>query len=178
MAGVPSSLADGPWWWLFCFLLAVVFLRAQATYWLGRWLRNGLSPRPDADEAPVAGPSERRARWAARFSGPAWERAQRFLDRWGFVGVPLSFLTVGFQTMVNAAAGFGRMRWDLYTLAMIPGCAAWAAIYSVAGFSLVAAWNASPIAVIAVLAGVVVVAGALSLLRRRRRPASLDRAQS
>jgi len=76
--------------------------------------------------------------------------------------------------MVNAAAGFGRMRWDLYTLAMLPGCAAWAAIYSVAGFSLVAAWQASPVAVIAVLAGVIVIAGALSLLRRRRATVSSE----
>lgn len=173
MAGVPAAIVDGPWWWIYLFLVVVVFVRAQATYWLGRWVRHGLT-LPDAAETSAPKPSKRRAGLAARFSGPMWERAQRFLDRWGFVGVPLSFLTVGFQTMVNAAAGFGRMRWDLYTLAMLPGCAVWAAIYSIAGFSLVAAWQASPIAVIGVLVGLVVVAGALTLLRRRRGPISSE----
>jgi membrane protein DedA with SNARE-associated domain len=152
--------------WLF--LLVVVFFRAQATYWVGRWLRHGLSSPPDAAASERPTSPSRRARLAARFSGPGWERARAFLDRWGFVGVPLSFLTVGFQTMVNAAAGFGRMRWDLYTAAMLPGCAAWAALYSIAGFSLVAAWQASPWLFAGVVIAVIAVAGALTAVRRRR----------
>lgn len=169
MAGIPSALSDGPWWWIWLFLACVVFARAQATYWIGRWLRHGLARRPDAAASEQREPTERRARWAARFSGPTWVKAQRFLDRWGFIGVPLSFLTVGFQTMVNAAAGFGRMRWDLYTLAMLPGCAVWAAIYSVAGFSLVEAWKASPWLFAGVLVAVVGAAWALTVIRKRQR---------
>lgn len=158
MAGVPSSLADGPWWWVFVFLLIVVFLRAQATYWIGRGLRKGAGAVPAGDE--------RRA--ARRFTGPAWQRAQAFVERWGFVAIPVSFLTVGFQTLVNAAAGFARMRWDLYTLAMLPGCAAWAAVYSVVGFTLVAAWQESPWLFAAAVALLIGAAGALTELRRRR----------
>ncbi len=159
MLGVPSAIADGPWWWLFVFLACVVFVRAQATYGVGRWVRSGLSKVPDSPDDLVAADMDaapsRRARLAARFSGPGWERARTFLDRWGFIGIPVSFLTIGFQTMVNAAAGFGRMRWDLYTVAMIPGCLAWAAIYSVVGFSLVKAWNESPWLFAAVFAALV-----------------------
>lgn len=174
MAGVPSAVTDGPWWWLFCFLLVLVFFRAQATYWLGRWVRHGLAIPADAEAGSVPQPSSRRARIAARFSGPTWDRAERFLDRWGFIGVPLSFLTIGFQTMVNAAAGFGRMRWDLYTVAMIPGCAMWALVYSAAGFSLVSAWKTSPWIVVAAVLGVVALAGVFTRLRRRRVRASTD----
>lgn len=159
MAGVPSSIADGPWWGVYLFLFVVVLLRAQATYWLGRWLRGGVTARDDE-------PSSRRVRLAQRFSGPQWDRATAFIERWGFLAIPVSFLTIGFQTMVNAAAGFMRMRWDLYTLAMLPGCAAWAAVYSVVGFSLVAAWQASPWLFVGAIASLVAIAWALTRLRR------------
>ena len=120
MAGVPDFIADGPLWGLFIFLLIVVFLRAQATYWLGRGVRAGLLS----------------SRWHTRFEGPGMDRANAYLERWGPIGIPVSFLTVGFQTLVNAAAGFARMRWPLYTVAMIPGCLAWAAVYTLVGLSL------------------------------------------
>ncbi|WP_062201898.1 DedA family protein [Demequina salsinemoris] len=170
MAGVPSFVSDGPWLGLFLFLFCVVLLRAQATYWAGRWVRRG---------AEVAAHDEvhgRRARFASHLSGPSWERAQRFLDRWGFVGVPLSFLTIGFQTMVNAAAGYTRMRWDLYTAAMIPGCVAWAVVYSFLGLSLMSAFARSPLLGVGVVVGVVAVAWGLTSLRKamQRRSAGSD----
>ena len=161
MAGVPSFVSEGPWAGLFAFLFCVVLLRAQGTYWAGRWVRAG------AEKAAVAGEHDgRRARLAGRLSGPSWERAQAFLDRWGFIGVPLSFLTIGFQTMVNAAAGYTRMRWDLYTVAMVPGCLAWATIYSLLGLSLIDAFARSPWLGIGVIVGVVAAAWALTMLRR------------
>jgi membrane protein DedA with SNARE-associated domain len=88
------------------------------------------------------------------------------VERWGFVAIPVSFLTVGFQTLVNAAAGFMRMRWVLYTLAMIPGCVAWAAVYSVVGFSLVAAWRQSPWLFAAAIVALVGAAWGLTRLGR------------
>ena len=169
MAGVPSALANGPWWWLFGFLFAVVLCRAQATYWVGRSIRRGLSGPAGPDGAETLSTPGRRARLARHFSGPTWIRAQQFLDRWGFLGVPVSFLTIGFQTMVNAAAGFGRMRWDLYTLAMLPGCAAWAAIYAVLGVGLVEAWARSPWLFLGVLVAIVLLAWGFTALRRRNR---------
>jgi len=168
MPGVPAAVADGPWWWVWLFLLAVVFSRSQGTYWVGRWLRRGLTGRPDASVSVQDKPSERRARWARRFSGPGWERAENFLDRWGFIGIPVSFLTVGFQTMVLAAAGFGRMRWDLFTAAMIPGCAAWATIYTALGVGLAQAWTRSIWLFAGILVALVAAAWALTAIRRSR----------
>ena len=160
MAGVPSFISDGPWLGLFAFLFCVVLVRAQATYWAGRWVRRGAEATA-ADET-----HGRRARFARHLSGPSWERAQAFLDRWGFVGVPLSFLTIGFQTMVNAAAGYTRMRWDLYTVAMVPGCIAWAIIYSLLGLSLLDAFARSPWFGAGILLGVIALAWGLTRLRR------------
>lgn len=161
MAGVPAFIADGPWWWLFGFLFVVVLLRAQGTYWVGRWVRAGaatVAERPDS----------RRARLARHFSGPAMERARGYLDRWGFVGVPLSFLTIGFQTAVNGAAGYARMRWDLYTAAMIPGCVVWATMYALLGLSFIDAWRRSPWLVVALVVALVGVAWILTTVWRRR----------
>ena len=168
MPGVPDAVADGPWWWLFLFLICVVFVRAQGTYWLGRWLRRGLAGASDAEPAPEW-PVSRRDRLAKRFSGAGWEKAQAFVDRWGFVGIPISFLTVGFQTMVNAAAGFARMRWDLYTVAMIPGCLMWAALYTALGLGLADAWGRSPWLFLGVLTVLVGAAWAFTVVRRRSR---------
>ena len=161
MAGVPQFMTDLGWWAVFLFLFVVVLLRAQATYGLGRWVRRGASTLAAApDDHP------RLARASARFSGPGMEKAKVFLEKWGFVGIPVSFLTIGFQTLVNAAAGYTRMRWDLYTLAMIPGCVAWAALYGVLSLSLIEAWKQSPWLFVAVVAAVVAVAWAAMRLRR------------
>ena len=67
-------------------------------------------------------------------------RAIEALNRWGLPVVTVWFLTIGFQTVVNAAAGLIRMPWLRYTLAMLVGCAAWAAIYATVG---IAAFEAS-----------------------------------
>ncbi|NYI41080.1 hypothetical protein [Demequina lutea] len=162
MAGVPDFITQLGWWAVFIFLVGVLFFRAQGTYWLGRWARRG------ADAAAVS-PHPRAAALARRLSGPGADSARRYLERWGFLGIPASFLTVGFQTMVNAFAGFIRMRWDLYTVAMIPGCIVGAAAYTLISFSLVKAWAHSPVLVvvgIVVLAGLIVAAFAVT--RRRR----------
>ncbi|WP_296666273.1 VTT domain-containing protein [Demequina sp.] len=167
MAGVPGFVSDGPWWGLFAFLCGVVFVRTQATYWVARWARTGADAMADRAEAHEGS----RARLARRFSGPGMERAREFLEKWGYLGIPVSFLTIGFQTMVNATAGYTRMRWDLYTLAMIPGCLAWATVYTAIGLSLWEAWLRSPWLLAAALVALVGVVFLLNRWRRRRRPA-------
>ncbi|KQQ10099.1 DedA family protein [Rathayibacter sp. Leaf296] len=136
-------------------LFAIVFLRAQATYWLARAIAAGVAAR----------------RWGRWLESPAMRRASAVLARYGAPAVTVSFLTVGFQTVVNAAAGAARMRWLVYLLAMIPGCAAWALIYATVGFAVLwavigaAAGSPAGVAVLAVLVAAVVVS--VVLLRRR-----------
>jgi membrane protein DedA with SNARE-associated domain len=161
VAGVPEYITDLGWWAIFLFLLFVVFFRAQGTYWTGRWVRHGA-----AKVASQPAEHPRLSRLTAKFSGPGMVRARVFLERWGFIGIPLSFLTVGFQTMVNATAGYTRMRWDLYTLAMLPGCVAWATMYGLLSLSLVEAWRQSPWVFAGVILGLVVVAWIATRLRR------------
>lgn len=164
MAGVPGFVEDLGWWAVFLFLFGVVFFRAQGTYWLGRWARNGAESRSQST-------NPRAASMARRLSGPGADRARGYLERWGFLGIPASFLTVGFQTMVNASAGFIRMRWDLYTVAMIPGCIAWGAIYTLVTFSLVEAWAHSPLLLVAGIFAFAALLGAAFAVTRRRRSA-------
>lgn len=142
-------------------LFVIVLLRAQGTYWLGRGIAAGT----------VRSPLGRRL--GARLSGPGFGRAVALLHRWGPVAVTLSFFTVGVQTMINGAAGLTRMPYLRYTLAMIPGCVAWAFIYATVGltafYAAVTAAAGSPWALLAV-AGVA--AGAVWAVRRRRRARS------
>jgi membrane protein DedA with SNARE-associated domain len=121
---VPSWLEGRPFLITFAVLFGIVLLRAQATYWAGRGVISGAL----------------HTRLAAWLRGPRLTRAIDAMNRWGLPVVTLSFLTVGFQTAVNAAAGLTRMRWGRYTLAMVPGCLAWAAIYATVGLAAVAAW--------------------------------------
>lgn len=125
----PEWASSGPA--LFVFLFFVVLFRAQATYLLGRLAAKGALVS--------AGKSGIRGKIAAWFEGPVPRSGARMLEKWGLIIIPLSFLTVGVQSAVNAGAGIVRMPWKKYTIAMIPGCIIWAALYA---FGLLAVWIA------------------------------------
>ena len=86
---MPSWLEGKPFAITFAVLFGIVLLRAQATYWLGRGVTAGVL----------------HTRWADRITGPRTTKAIASLNRWGPPLVTVSFLTIGFQTVVNAAAG-------------------------------------------------------------------------
>ena len=156
---MPVWVEDGPFALVVGFLLVVVFVRAQATYWLGRSVTAGAV----------------RTRWSTLFTGPRVARATASIQRWGWPIIPVSFLTVGFQSAVNGAAGVIRMPWPRYTLAMLPGCVIWAVVYAFGGlaaFRGAAALAArSPWALGAVVVALATVVAGVALWRRRRRDA-------
>jgi membrane protein DedA with SNARE-associated domain len=154
---VLERLAGLPFGGLVAALFAIVVCRAQATYWLARGARRGAAA----------------TRWGRWVDGPGVARASRVLARWGPPAVTLSFLTVGLQTVMNAAAGASRMRWPVYLVAMLPGCAAWALIYATVGFAVlwavVGSVAGSPSGVVGlVLLGVVAAVVVTVLVVRRR----------
>ncbi len=153
---MPSFLDDLPFWPLVATLLVIVFCRAQATYWLARLAVSGAS----------------RSRWGRWLDSAAVRRGSALLDRFGLPVVSVSFLTVGLQTVLNAAAGLARVPWWRYTVAMLIGCVAWALVYATVGLALfwavLAAFAGSPWGVVAI--ALVVAAGGVGwvVLRRRR----------
>jgi len=139
-------------------LYGIVLLRASATYWLGR--------------AIVAGTTH--TRWAHLVDSAGYRRAAERIDRWGPPAVALSFLTVGVQTLVNLAAGAGRMKLRHYLPALAVGGFVWALLYATIGFAGFAAvgalWARSPVvAVVLVLGVVAAVAGYVVRQSRRAR---------
>lgn len=138
-------------------------LRGQAIYWLARV----ITDRALALGEPPPGWRRRMYRWL-HSDGVA--RARGSLARWGWPLVPFAYLTVGFQSMVMAAAGVVRMSWKVFTVAQVPGAIAWAVIYTTVGFAF---WGAFFAAVqgnpgwALALVGLVVVL--VVVLRRRRR---------
>lgn len=155
---------------LFLFLFAGAMMRGQAIYWLARV----VTDRVMATGEPGPGWRQRVHRWL-HSEGVAHGR--RSLARWGWPLVPFAYLTVGFQSMVMAAAGMVRMKVLTFTLAQIPGSIAWALIYSTVGFAfwgaIFAAVQGNPqwlLLLVALVAVVVTV-----MVRRRRRPASAPR---
>lgn len=102
-------------------LFVIVLLRAGGTYALGRGSRAGVKRL-----------MERRGRMA-----PQLARAETVIERFGAPVVALSFLTVGFQTAVNLAAGVLRMPLVRYVPALVVGGAMWATLYGVLGLATV-----------------------------------------
>ena len=141
----------------------VVLLRGGGTYALGRGARSGAG----------------RTRVKARLETPRFRRAERLVERFGAPIVAASFLTVGFQTLANLAAGVARMPLPAYLPALAVGGLAWALIWGVVGaatYEAVAMLAArSPVEAtvfVVVLVGVLLTIELLNVRRARRREAA------
>lgn len=124
-------------------MFVIVFCRAGATYWLGR--------------AAAAGAA--RTRVAKLMSSPGYLRATQRINDYGAPLVAFSFLTIGFQTLANLAAGASRMPLHRYLPALVAGGVMWALLYSaigVVGVDLVGRLFAySPLLAVLVLAALI-----------------------
>jgi membrane protein DedA with SNARE-associated domain len=113
-------------------LFVIVMARANGTYWLGR----------------LAAAGTERTRMRKLLHAPGYVRAVRWIDRWGAPAVSVSFLTVGFQTLINLAAGVTRMSLRHYLPAVVVGSVIWAFVYATIGFvgvsAVVALYGTSP----------------------------------
>lgn len=156
---VTSWLEGWPFVWIYLFFVLGAALRSQSLYWLGRGITAGVV----------------RTRWRHLLEGERTVRAISAVERWGMPIVPLSFLTVGFQSAVHGACGLLRLHWLRYTLWAIPGWLVWALVW--AGGGTAALWATLELAARspwALAAVVVVLAVAVPLLVRlvRRRAAA------
>lgn len=172
---MPQGWVGHSFWITFLALFLIALARGQLTYWIARLVVQGTLARTNPTDG-------WRARVHAWLQGEGLARGHRAIQRWGLVVVPLSYLTVGFQTLVLAAAGVMRLRWSWFTVAQAPGAAAWALIYSTIGFAVwqagVAAAAGSPMALAGLLAIAVVYAATLVSRRiraNRARSASQER---
>ncbi|NVN00001.1 hypothetical protein G6035_15200 [Arthrobacter sp. SDTb3-6] len=158
-----DTIGSLPFMWAYLVLFVIVMLRSNATYWAGRGIAAG----------------GRRTRLQRYLDSPSVARAEKAIARWGAPAVSASFLTIGFQTAANLAAGVGRMPLRRYIPATVVGAMAWAAIYATVGLAAfdaaLAAAAGSPVALVALLAagGAALVGIHLFRVSRRRR---LDRA--
>jgi membrane protein DedA with SNARE-associated domain len=109
---------------VYAFFFFVALARSNATYWAGRGLREGGA----------------RTRLSRHLDRPAVARAEGVVRRYGAPAIALSFLTIGVQTVVNAAAGALRMPMTRYLPATVVGSLAWAAIYTTIGFTVAEVW--------------------------------------
>lgn len=169
MPGVPQWIADGPFVGIAIFLTIVVFLRSQGTYWLGRLGTWGFLTKSEHSGKPWV----RKVRvW---LEGASVQKGIDAVDKWGLLIIPLSFLTIGFQTVVHAGAGVLRLRWVTYTLAAIPGYIAWGCLYASIGIGLFKTGQAATAGktwALVVCSTMVVIMG-LAILKRRNRAAEV-----
>lgn len=154
--GFLADLGDWPFAALYALFLFGALARSAAIYGAGRGLRAGAQRTP---------------RLLSHLDGPALAHAERLVARWGPPVVTLSFLTVGVQTAIHAAAGALRMPLRRYAPAAVLGSLVWAALYTTVGFAAFEAWvadEAGPWLLVA-LVPVVTITAATVLLRRHAR---------
>ncbi|RLV56541.1 hypothetical protein D9V41_05555 [Aeromicrobium phragmitis] len=151
MSDVIEQMRSWPWLWAWLGFFAVAVLRAGGTYLIGRGITAGVVHwrRPN-------------------------ERVRAMMDRvgrWGPPAVTVSFLTVGVQTAVNLAAGLIAMPWPRYLLGLLPGAAIWASIWSTIGMAAflaaLAGLRGEPAILVALAAGILLVATLVWRSRRR-----------
>ncbi|WP_434080591.1 DedA family protein [Sanguibacter sp. Z1732] len=127
-----NFFTTGPFWAVYVVLFLMAMARGQMMYWIGRIPTEQALKRT----APTTGWRARAHRWLSDGGADAGVRS---IQRWGLPVVSFCYVTVGFQSLVQAAAGMLRIPLLWYILAQIPGSLAWAAIYSTIGFGLWAA---------------------------------------
>lgn len=157
---------DAPYLVVVAALFGIIFLRANGTYWLGRLINRGVT----------------RTRASRLMESPGYQRAVAQLNQWGPPVVTASFLTIGFQTLVNLAAGATRMPLVRYLSAMAVGGVFWAFIYGTVGFAgfeaLALLWERSPALAVTLGALALIALAAFVAWRvraaRRRPPAPAD----
>ncbi|MFS0704507.1 DedA family protein [Cellulomonas sp. 179-A 9B4 NHS] len=152
-------------------LFVAVLARSHATYWAGRAVARGAAYEGTHRHGPRLW--QRTVDRLAGFAGtPLARTGLALVHRWGPLAVTAGYLTVGVQTAVFAAAGLLRMPYLRFTVASLPGSAAWAAVWGTIGLSAV--WGAvalaagSPWGVAALLAAAAVVTLVVVRARRRR----------
>lgn len=144
-------------------LFVIVMLRANGTFWLGR----------------LGAAGARRTRLARLMESPGYLRAAERIDRFGAPVIAVSFLTIGFQTLANLAAGATGMKLRHYLPAVTVGCVLWALLYGALGtvgvdlFGRV--WEQSPALAIGSLVAVTLAVTGYVVRQLRHRP---DREQA
>ncbi|WP_402469328.1 DedA family protein [Isoptericola aurantiacus] len=155
------TLEGFPFWAVYAVAFCIVAARAQATYLLGRGVARGMGGTRVAD----------------LLAGPRAVAVVERIHRWGPPAVTVSFLTVGVQTVVNLAAGYLRMPFGRYCVALFFGCLVWAAVWTTIGTAAVYAAIWLFLLHPAALAGAVALAAGLVwwwLHRRRARMRAQD----
>ena len=100
-----EMLSNFPFWgaWIFMYVLGT--LRGQGTYWIGRGASSAVTH--------VGSEEEHDSKWAqikAWLNSDRTKTGRTLVHKIGVVAVPLSYLTVGLQTAVLAAAGLVRIQ--------------------------------------------------------------------
>lgn len=117
-----------PYPWVFLFFWCLAMMRSHTMYWIGRGITAGTA----------------RTRWVSLLESPVYARAQAWSARWGVLAVPVSFLTVGIQSVIQLSAGVARMPLRRYVAATAAGAIAWAAVYTTIGMAILTTWLTGP----------------------------------
>lgn len=146
-------IAKLPLWQAMIFLFFVVASRAQLTFWLGRLARQGLLKKKFISDAGKS-------------------TARTAIQKFGGAIIPLSFLTIGFQTAVQFTVGLLGWSWLRYSLFAIPGYLAWSFIYASGGLVLFRSISQGSIGLFAlfiIIILIVLIAGKLFMNKIRKK---------
>jgi membrane-associated protein len=118
----------------------------------------------------VGGPRLRGSRLITRLGRDRWDKASDLMQAHGFWAILVSRLLPFVRTVMPAVAGAAHLRYPRFAFASLLGATVWSGVWVGAGAGLAASGllDNTPL-VVAVAAGVVLVAVVARVLRRRRR---------
>lgn len=120
MNSIINWVSELPLWQATLFMFAGVFCRAQTTFWIGKFAHLGII----------------KTNWGKKKIDSEDKMGMLILKKYGWPIIPLSFLTVGLQSVIQLGAGLLDWKWLKYTLAALPGYVVWAFVYAFGGLSL------------------------------------------
>lgn len=151
-----------PWVAVYIFFVFGAFVRGHVFYSISRFITD----------------------YSLKYSAPKNKILRRFYDwqhseqtqygksilqKWGLIAIPLAYITVGIQTFIFLAAGVIRMNRLYFAVAQIPGCLAWAAIYTTIGFtlwkSLIASFAGSKVGIICIVIIIITIISCIVSMR-------------
>lgn len=162
---MPEFLAGYPLHIIFMILTVAVWIRGHVVYSVFR-AATEFTLKRSCPKNPFL------AKVHKKLSDGSADYGVRIIQKWGLIAVPLAYLTIGVQTAILGGAGVLKIDRLKFGLAQIPGCLAWAAIYSTIGFAL---WSlmfkqaaASPLGV-AVIILLILGIGAICIYNRNKK---------
>ncbi|MBP3223378.1 MAG: hypothetical protein J6M18_05575 [Actinomycetaceae bacterium] len=132
---ITTTVKSLPTYVIFIFFIFGAGMRSQSFYWMGK-LAYYIINRPSSPVQYTAA-AKLHNKLQKKAHDKETQKTIEQLQTKGLILIPLSFITIGLQSLVQLSAGIINLAWWKYTLIAIPGWILWASIYTFASLAII-----------------------------------------